>query len=214
MLSRGRRGTSDKSGAIHGANVLRRIAPSVHNGLMEADIDRIVISAEAIGRRVEELAGEIAEAYRPRQEQGVVFVAVLSGAVVFLADLIRKMPFRMKIGLITLSSYAGKRTSPEGPRVIEPLRADVRGKHVLVIDDILDTGGTLRRVRQEVLSHGPASVRTCVLLRKPAKAPPDLTPDFVGFDIRDEFVVGYGLDYDDQYRNYPAIATLRRDLHA
>jgi hypoxanthine phosphoribosyltransferase len=181
---------------------------------MESDIDRILIPRERIARRVEELANEIAACYENDAEAGLTLVTILSGSVIFLADLIRCLPLRMKIGLITVSSYGGATTESRGARLLQDLNVDVADRHVLLLDDILDTGGTLRLVRQRLAGLGPKSIRTCVLLRKPDKAPSDVPADFVGFDIEDVFVVGYGLDYDDHYRNLPDIGVLRRELYA
>ncbi len=180
---------------------------------MEQDIARVLIAREQIARRVSEMGEAIARVYRDPQE-GLTLVAILSGSLIFLADLIRCLPMRMKLGLITVSSYGGATTTSRGAKMLAELNADVRGRHVLVVDDILDTGNTLRLVLDRLGSQSPASLRTCVLLRKPAKAPPDLKADFVGFDIEDVFVVGYGLDYDDHYRNYPHIGVLRPELYA
>lgn len=179
---------------------------------MEADIDRILISRERIDRRVHELAEEIARTYQD-EEAGLTLVTILSGALIFLADLMRALPLRMKIGLITVSSYEGATTQPGEAKVLQDLNVDVAGRHVLLVDDILDTGGTLRTVRERLETQHPCSIRTCVLLRKPSKAPADVPADFVGFDVDDVFVVGYGLDYDDHYRNFPHIGVLRQELY-
>jgi hypoxanthine phosphoribosyltransferase len=144
-----------------------------------------------------------------------VLVPILSGSIIFLADLMRHLPLRMRIGLVTTSSYTGPSTESGGAKLIQPLtNIDVEGRDVLVIDDILDTGGTLRLVTDHLRSKSPASVRSCVLLRKPDRAPADLAVDFIGFDVDDVFVIGYGLDYNDLYRNWPDIAVLRRELYA
>ena len=180
---------------------------------MEADIDRVLIPRARIAERVSELASEIARTYETDAADGLTLVTILSGAIIFLADLMRRLPLRMKIGLITVSSYAGATTQSRGAKELQGLNVDVAGRHVLVVDDILDTGGTLRLVRDRLAEHGPRSIRTCVLLRKPSKAPPDLPADFVGFDIEDVFVVGYGLDYNDHYRNFPDIGVLRKELY-
>ncbi|MBN1492278.1 MAG: hypoxanthine phosphoribosyltransferase [Phycisphaerae bacterium] len=180
---------------------------------MDDDIERILIPRERIARRVAELADEIGRTYSD-SAAALTVVAILSGSVIFLADLMRQLPIRMKIGLITVSSYAGATTTSRGASILGELRVDVRGRHVLVVDDILDTGRTLRLVTAELRQREPVSVRTCVLLRKPAKVPPDVKADFVGFDVEDAFVVGYGLDYDDHYRNYPDIGILRPELYA
>ncbi len=181
---------------------------------MDPDIARILIPRGKIARRVKELAEEIARTYEGDADAGITVVTILAGALIFVSDLMRRLPLRMKVGLIMVSSYAGPRTSPGEPKVIHGLNTDVAGRHVLLVDDILDTGGTLRMVRRRLEDAGARSIRTCVLLRKPAKAPPDVRADFVGFDIEDAFVVGYGLDFDDQYRNLPDIAVLREEIYA
>jgi len=181
---------------------------------MQKDLERILIPRERIAARVRELAGEIVKAYENDHIEGLTLVTILSGSLIFLADLIRELPLRMKIGLITVSSYRGATTESRGSVVLHDLNTDVAGRHVLLIDDILDTGGTLRMVRQRLESAGARSVRTCVLLRKPSKAPLDVRADFVGFDVDDVFVVGYGLDYNDLYRNFPDIGVLRKELYA
>ena len=181
---------------------------------MRADLERILFSREQIAQRVREMAGEIARTYEADAADGLTLVTILSGSLIFLADLIRELPLRMKIGLITVSSYRGETTESRGATILHDLNVDVAGRHVLLIDDILDTGGTLRMVRERMLSAGARTVRMCVLLRKPSKAPPDVRADFVGFDVDDVFVVGYGLDYNDLYRNFPDIGVLRKELYA
>jgi hypoxanthine phosphoribosyltransferase len=120
----------------------------------------------------------------------------------------------MHIGLMTVSRYRGATTTGGDARIVQEVTVDIRNRHVLVVDDILDTGSTLRTVREQLGQLGPASLRICTLLRKPARAPKDLAPDFVGFDIEDVFVVGYGLDYNNQYRNLPDIAVLKPECYA
>lgn len=181
---------------------------------MEADIDRILFTSDRIAERVHELADEITAQYGDNAAEGLTLVTILSGSLIFLADLMRQLPIRMKIGLITVSSYPGAATKPQGVSVLSQLNTNIRDRHVLIVDDILDTGNTLRTVSQELERLAPRSLRTCVFLRKPSKAPKDVRADFVGFDIDDVFVVGYGLDYNDHYRNYPHIGVLRPDLYA
>ena len=179
---------------------------------MERDIERILISRKRISERVSALADSIGETYGADSE-GLVIVPILAGSVIFLADLIRCLPFKMKIGLMTVSSYRGKTTSAGESRLIQDLNLDIENRHVLVVDDILDTGNTLRLVVGELRQRRPASVRVCVLLRKRSKAPRGFAVDFVGFDIEDVFVVGYGLDYNDHYRNWPDIGVLKPELY-
>lgn len=178
---------------------------------MHQDIDRVLYTNDRILARVRELAREIAATY-DGQERGLTIVPVLSGSIIFVADLIRELPLKMKIALVQISAYPGNAVTAQEPKTVMKLTGDVSGRHVLILDDILDSGRTLRRVTQMVREYSPATVRTGVLLRKPSKAPPDVTVEFVGFDIADEFVVGYGLDFDDLYRNYPHIGVLRPEL--
>ncbi len=178
---------------------------------METDIARILIHRDRIAGRVQELAAEIAAAYNGEQVE-LTIVPILSGAIIFLADLIRCLPLKMKLALVQLSTYPGQATAPGDPRTLLALTGDVTGRHVLVVDDILDSGRTLRRVQAMIRAREPQSLRSAVLLRKPAQAPPDVQVDFVGFDIDDLFVVGYGLDYGDLYRNYPHVAVLNPEL--
>ena len=179
--------------------------------MMQDEIERVLITREQIDERVAELGRELVAVYG--ESQDLTIVAVLSGAVIFLADLMRQIPFKMKIALITVSSYAGATTESKGATLVEQLRGELAGRDVLIVDDILDTGNTLRLVQGEILRRRPASMRTCVLLRKTGKAPDDVTADFVGFDIEDVFVVGYGLDYSNLFRNYPHIGVLRQDSY-
>ena len=180
---------------------------------MRNDLARILIPRDQIKKRVKELAEDISRTYGDNSK-GLVIVPVLAGSIIFLSDLIRYLPFKMKIGLLTMSSYRGATTTPGNARLVQDVDLDIKDRHVLVVDDILDTGNTLRVVMGLLKQREPASLRMCVLLRKTAKAPKDLTADFVGFDIEDVFVVGYGLDYNDHYRNWPDIGVLRPELYA
>ena len=178
---------------------------------MHQDIARILLHGDQIRARVSEMAREIARHYDPHGP-ALTLVPVLSGSIIFLADLIRELPLKMKLALVHVSAYPGKTTTAREPKTIHEPIGEIRGRHVLVIDDILDSGRTLRRVQELIRGLEPASLRTAVLLRKPSKAPPDVAAEFVGFDIDDLFVVGYGLDFDDLYRNYPHIGVLHAEL--
>lgn len=180
---------------------------------MYDDVERVLLHRDQIQARVAALGREIAGTYADCGD-ALTLVPVLSGSIIFLADLIRCLPMKMKIALVHVSTYPGKSTSPQAPKTVLELAGDVGGRHVLIVDDILDSGRTLRRVQDMLRQRGPASIRTVVLLRKPGKAPADLQAEFVGFDVEDQFVVGYGLDYDDHYRNYPHIGVLRPECLA
>jgi hypoxanthine phosphoribosyltransferase len=166
----------------------------------------ILIPAEQIRQRVAELARQVADDYRERRP--FTIVGVLTGSVIFLADLVRHLDLPLRIGLIQASSYRGTTTEPGELRVDPSLLPDVRGRHVLLLDDILDTGQTLSRLVRHMHGLGCASLRVAVLLRKRGRQQVPFEPDYCGFDIPDAFVVGYGLDYNDEYRHLPHIAVL------
>jgi hypoxanthine phosphoribosyltransferase len=178
---------------------------------MDRDIARILFHHDQIHERVRRMAAEISAVY-DGHEPALTMVPILSGSIIFLADLIRELPLKMKIALVQVSAYPGKAVEAVAPRTVIELTGNVTGRDVLIVDDILDSGSTMRRVRAMIAERNPRSIRSAVLLRKPSKAPPDVRADFVGFDVDDLFVVGYGLDFDDHYRNYPHIGVLRPEL--
>ena len=180
---------------------------------MKGDIQRVFIDADRIRRRVHELAAQITADFA-RDAADITIVPILTGAMIFTADLIREMPVPVKINLMTVSSYPGQSLRTQGSAVVSKQLGDVAGRHVLLIDDILDSGGTLKLVIPVLKELGAASVRTCVLLRKDRDTARELMADYVGFDIPDEFVVGYGLDFDNLYRNLPDICTLKESIYA
>jgi len=181
---------------------------------MHLDIDRVLISQQQIAQRVAELAQLITEDHtapkldRPAQ---VTIVPVMTGAMIFCSDLIRHIPIAMRIGLVSVSSYPGQSVTSQGAQVVAQQLGDLHGRRVVLLDDILDSGQTLRLVQSVLRQQGAASVKTCVLLRKDRPQTRDVQVDYVGFEIPDEFVVGYGLDYDNYYRNLPDIVTLKAD---
>jgi hypoxanthine phosphoribosyltransferase len=165
----------------------------------------ILLPAERIQARVAELGREIAAAYHNRP---LTIVGVLTGSLIFLADLVRHLDLPLRIGLIQASSYRGAATAPGALHIQPELVPDVRGRHVLLIDDILDTGQTLAYLSDHLRNLGTASLRVAVLLRKRGRQTISFEPDYCGFDIPNAFVVGYGLDYNDEYRNLPYLAVL------
>jgi len=176
------------------------------------DIDRVLLDQDAIAAGVSRLAGEIRQAYAdlPAGEE-IVLMPILTGSIIFVADLMRELPQKMRLNVVTVSSYPGTSTESQGAAIRGALPDDLASRHVLIIDDILDSGSTIRLIRDQLARLHPASVRVCVLLRKD-KAEAKRTPcEYIGFEIPDEFVVGYGLDYDNYYRNLPYIGTLKAD---
>lgn len=166
---------------------------------------QVLISAEDIQRRVGELARQISGDYAG---QPVTLLGILTGSLMFLADLIRQLDLPSRIGFIQASSYRGKTTRPEKLEIVPGMVPEIRGRHVLLLDDILDTGRTLDQVMKLVQDMAPKSVRTVVLLRKRGRQELPLEPDYCGFEIPNVFVIGYGLDYNDEYRQLPHIAVL------
>ena len=158
----------------------------------------VLITAEQIRIRVDELAAEIRAVYR---DKPFTVVGILTGSLVFLADLIRRIDLPHQIGLLQASSYRKTATSPGELIIRDELLPDVRGRHLLLLDDILDTGQTITRLVDHLKAQGAATVRTCVLLRKRDRQRVPFEPDFCGFPIPDRFVIGYGLDYNEKYRN-------------
>lgn len=166
---------------------------------------QVLISAERIQERIGELASQIKGDY---QDRPVTIIGVLTGSLMFLADLVRRLELPLRIGFIQASSYRGAATTPGKLRVQPELMPDIRGRHVILLDDILDTGQTLGHLVRYFRSLEPASLRVGVLLRKLGRQEVPLEPDYFGFEIPDAFVVGYGLDFNDEFRNLPYVATL------
>ena len=170
---------------------------------------RVLLTEQQIQERLSELAREIAPQYRG---QPLTIVGVLTGSVMFLADLVRRLDLPLRIGLIQASSYRGKTTTAGELHVDSELLADVRGRHVLLIDDILDTGQTLKHLIQHLIDQGAVTVKVAVLLRKQGRQLHPIRVDYVGFEIPNEFVVGYGLDYNDEFRQLPHVAVLPAEM--
>ena len=165
----------------------------------------VLIDADRIEARVEELAAEIAAAYDGRP---VTVVGVLTGCLIFMADLIRRIDLPLRVAFLTASSYRGETTIPGRLEIRDDLLPDIAGRHILLLDDILDTGKTLTRVVAHLIDRGAASVKVGVLLRKIGRQEVPFEPDFVGFTIPDKFVIGYGLDFNDEHRHLPYIGVL------
>jgi hypoxanthine phosphoribosyltransferase len=174
------------------------------------DVDRILITEKQIACRVQEMTRQLEIDYAGRE---LVVVALLNGTVMFLADLVRHLNLPLRLDFMGVSSYGAGTTSGELLWTKE-LRLDVRGRDVLLVDDILDTGRTLDRVRSKLRLLKPRRLRICVLLDKPSRRVAKVKPDYVGFTIPDHFVVGYGLDYAERYRNLPFVGVLKPEAYA
>ncbi len=176
---------------------------------MQADLDRILIHETTILSRLDQLAAEISAEYRDRE---LTVIAVLNGSLMFMADLLRRIPLPLKLDCLSVSSYHGG-TETSGEVIFKQIAMpDVTDRHILVLDDILDSGHTLAAIREKLQTANPRSIRICVLLSKKKTRARAVKADYVGFEIEDEFVVGYGLDFMERYRNLPYIGVLRSEL--
>ena len=175
------------------------------------DIERILVSEEQLKAKVAELGDQITRDYEGRQ---LVLVSILKGSVVFMADLMRAIHMPCSIDFMVVSSYGGANTSSTGlVKIIKDLDQDLTGKDLLIVEDILDTGITLSHLVPMLQLRNPASVKLCTILSKPSRRKVDLHPDYLGFEVPDEFVVGYGLDYDEKYRNLPYVGVLKPSVY-
>src|SRR6266403_3793729 len=176
---------------------------------MEADLDRILFHEPAILRRLGELAAQISNDYR---ELELTVIAVLNGSLIFMADLLRRIPLPLKLDCLSVASYHGK-AQTSGEVIFKQIALpDVMDRHILILDDILDSGHTLAALRDKLQTAKPRSIRVCVLLSKKKRRARRVDANYIGFEIKDEFVVGYGLDFMERYRNLPYIGVLRKEL--
>ena len=174
---------------------------------MDEDIDKILFHTVTIQARIDELAAQITEYYRGKE---LTVVAVLTGALMFTADLMRRIPLPLKLDCISVASYHGGIETTGEVKFEQLSLPDIEGRHVLIVDDILDSGLTLDAITNRFHKEcGPLSVRICVLLSKQRPRLRQIVADYVGFEIENEFVVGYGLDYEERYRNLPFVGILR-----
>lgn len=178
----------------------------IHN-----DIKSILISEEEIQELVSELGDRINKDYEGKE---VIFAVILKGSLVFAADLMRRLTMPVKLDFMQASSYGESAVSSGIINIKKDLDNVISGKHVLIIEDIIDSGNTLAKLKQVLLERDPASVKICTLLSKPSRREMDVEVEYIGKDIPDEFVVGYGLDFNERYRNLPYIGVLKPQVYA
>ena len=177
---------------------------------MENDIERVLISEEEIRRKVEEVGRQISEDFEGREP---IFVGVLKGCFIFMADLIREVKVNCSLDFMAVSSYDGT-NSTGAVKINKDLNSDICGKDVILVEDILDSGVTLNYLKNYLLNREPASISIVTLMDKPARRKADVFADYSCFEIPDEFVVGYGLDYNQRYRNLPYIGVLKKEIYS
>ena len=178
---------------------------------MLQDIKEVWISEEELQAKVKELGAKISEDYK---DKNLLMVSVLKGSVVFMADLMRATQLKSDLEFMCVSSYANATESSGRIRIIQDVQQDITGRDVIIVEDILDSGNTLAYLKQYLLNKGAASITVVTLLDKPARRTKAITPDLVGFVVPDEFVVGYGLDYAQLYRNVPYIGVLKPEVYS
>ncbi|MBE5743962.1 MAG: hypoxanthine phosphoribosyltransferase [Clostridiales bacterium] len=174
------------------------------------EFDKILISQEDIAKRVKELSQQISRDYK---DLNPLFVCILKGSVIFTADLLRNIDTPAQIDFMSVSSYGSGTESSGVLNIKKDLSVDIEGKHVIVVEDIIDSGNTLFNLKNLLLSRNPASLKICTLLDKPERRVQDINADYTGFSIPDEFVVGYGLDYNENYRTLPDVRVLSRCVY-
>ena len=178
---------------------------------LDRDILKVLYSEEQLKARVREMGGELCEKFEGKNP---LFVGVLNGCFIFMADLVRATPIKSELEFIGLSSYRDGVKSSGVVQITRDLQRDITDRHVIVVEDILDSGNTLAFLKNYLLSKGAASVTIVTLLDKPSRREKAITADLAGFEVPDEFVVGYGLDYAQQYRNMPYIGVLKPEIYS
>ncbi len=178
------------------------------------DLERILITEQEIRTRVAELGRAITEEYRDAPEP-VVLVCILKGSVVFFSDLMRQIDHDCRLDFMIVKSYGGGTESSGNVRFVKDLDDSITGKHVVIVEDIIDSGLTLTFLKANLITRGAKTLRICTLLDKPERRSPnaDITVDYCGFTIPNEFVVGYGLDYNEKYRNLPEVGVLKPEVY-
>ena len=177
---------------------------------MNDDIKTVLVSEEQLKAKVAELGARISKDY---EGKNLVLVSILKGSVVFMADLMRAVTIPCSIDFMVVSSYGAGTTTTGLVKIIKDLDGDLSGKDVLIVEDILDTGVTLSKLVPMLKMRNPNSVKICTILDKPSRRKADIQPDYEGFQVPDEFVVGYGLDYDEKYRNLPYVGVLKPEIY-
>ena len=178
---------------------------------MDQDILKILLSEEKIKARVQEMGDQLYEAFH---DKNPLFVGVLKGCFIFMADLVRAAQFKSELEFIGVSSYQNGTKSSGVVQITRDLQEDINGRDIIIVEDILDSGNTLMFLKNYLMAKGAASITIVTLLDKPSRREKAITADYIGFVVPDEFVVGYGLDYAQQYRNMPYIGVLKPEVYS
>lgn len=174
------------------------------------DVEKILITEAELAKRTKELGKKISEDYAGKK---ILALGILKGSVVFLSDLIRNIDPEVSIDFMTVSSYGNSSQSSGELKIKKDLDTDISGKDVLIVEDIIDSGVTLSKLKEVLLKRNPASLKICTLLNKPERRTVSVDVDYIGFDIPNEFIIGYGLDYAEKYRDLPFVGVLKREIY-
>jgi hypoxanthine phosphoribosyltransferase len=177
---------------------------------MYNDVEKVLISKEELAKRTKELGQQISSDYRGKD---LMLIGVLKGSVVFMADLMKEIDIYCTMDFMAVSSYGASTQSPGVVRILKDLDSSIEGKNILIVEDIIDTGYTLKYLIENLKSRNPAEIKICCLLDKPDRRKVELDIDYTGFKIPDAFVIGYGLDYAERYRNLPFIGILKKEVY-
>ncbi|HOO23150.1 MAG TPA: hypoxanthine phosphoribosyltransferase [Clostridia bacterium] len=177
---------------------------------MYDDIEKVLLTEETINDRIKELAKQISDDYKGEE---IVMVCILRGSCLFFSELVKRIPNYVELEFITVSSYSSTNSSGE-VRLIADISKPIQGQNVLIVEDIIDTGYTLNYLKRLLLARNPKSLKIASLLDKPSRRKVECEGDYIGFEVPNEFVVGYGLDYDQKYRNYPHIGVLKKEIYS
>lgn len=174
------------------------------------DVEKVLLTREQLQEKVKELGKKISEDYK---DKNLMIICVLKGGVVFTTDLIREITVPLELDFMAISSYGASTSTSGVVRILKDLETNIEGKDILIVEDIIDSGLTLKYLKEMLISRGPNSVKICTILNKPQRRQENVKVDYIGFDIPDEFVVGYGLDYAEKYRNLPFVGVLKPEIY-
>jgi len=174
-------------------------------------VEKVLIDEQTLTKKVHEMAQQITADYK---DKPLLIVGILKGSVPFMADLFRLIDLEeLSIDFMSVSSYGSGTVSSGRIRILKDLDVDIAGKNVLIVEDIVDTGFTLSKLKEMLLLRNPASLKICTILNKPSRRTTEIDVDYIGFDIPDEFIIGYGLDYNEKFRNLPYVGVLKREVY-
>lgn len=178
---------------------------------MRKDIQEVLLDEETLAKRIKEMGEQISKDYEGKE---VIVIGILKGSVIFVADLVREVTVPVSFDFMAVSSYGNRTTTTGTVRILKDLDYDIEEKHVLIVEDIIDSGVTLSYLIEHLAGRKPASLKLCTLLNKPERRKVEVKVDYIGFTVPDAFLVGFGLDYAEKYRNLPFIGILKEEIYA